>query len=97
MLKFGEKVFHGVQMDSSKFGVICLKIKVSRQVFYFQLGIYSETCLFSKINIMTGFLPHEFLSNQISSVAVSVMCRTRNLIVGVQYQSILEFFFSFCF
>ena len=24
-LKFGGQVFHGVQMDSSKFGVICLK------------------------------------------------------------------------
>ena len=35
MLKFGGKVFHGIQTDSSKFGVICLKIKVSRQVFYF--------------------------------------------------------------
>ena len=26
-LKFGGKVFHGVQTDSSKFGLICLKIK----------------------------------------------------------------------
>ena len=42
---------------------------------------------------MTGFLPHEFVSNQVSSVAVSVMCRTCNLIVGVQYQSVLELFF----
>ena len=44
---------------------------------------------------MTGFLPHEFVSNQDFSVAVSVMCRTCNLMVGVQYQSILEFFFVF--
>ena len=31
-LKFGGQVFHGVQMHSSKFGVICLKIK-ARRVF----------------------------------------------------------------
>ena len=42
---------------------------------------------------MTGFLPHEFVSNQDFSVAVSVMCRTCNVMVGVQYQSILEFRF----
>ena len=42
---------------------------------------------------MTGFLPHEFVSNQFFSVAVSVMCRTCHLMVGVQYQSIVEFFF----
>ena len=29
-LKFGGQVFHGVQTDSSKFGVICSKIKVRR-------------------------------------------------------------------
>ena len=34
-LKFGKQIFHGVQMDSSKFGVICLKIKVRREFFYF--------------------------------------------------------------
>ena len=44
---------------------------------------------------MTGFLPHEFVPGQISSVAVSVICRTCNLMVGVQYQSILELFFFF--
>ena len=37
-LKFGGQVFHGVQTDSSKFGVICLKIKVRRQVFKFLIG-----------------------------------------------------------
>ena len=37
-LKFGGQVFHGVQMDSSKFGVICLKIKVRRQIFKFLIG-----------------------------------------------------------
>ena len=41
---------------------------------------------------MIGFPPHEFLSHQVSSVAVSVMRRTCNLMVGVQYQSILNFF-----
>ena len=46
---------------------------------------------------MIGFPPHKFLSHQISSVAVSVMCRTCNLMVGVQYQSILNFFFFFNF
>ena len=35
-LKFGGQVFHGVQTDSSKFGVICLKIR--RQVFKFLIG-----------------------------------------------------------
>ena len=38
-LKFGGQVFHGVQTDSSKFGVICLKIKVRRQVFKFVIGL----------------------------------------------------------
>ena len=37
-LKFGGQVFHGVQTDSSKVGVICLKIKVSRHVFKFLIG-----------------------------------------------------------
>ena len=46
---------------------------------------------------MIGFPPHEFLPHQFSSVAVSVMCRTCNLMVGVQYQSILNFFFFFNF
>ena len=32
-LKFGGQVFYGVQTVSSKFGVICLKIKVRRQAF----------------------------------------------------------------
>ena len=34
-LKFGGQVFPGVQADSSKFGVICLKIKVRREFFIF--------------------------------------------------------------
>ena len=34
-LKFRGQVFHGIQTDSSKFGVICLKIKVRRQVLNF--------------------------------------------------------------
>ena len=47
---------------------------------------------------MTGFLPHEFVSNEISSVALSVMCRTGSFMVGVQYQSVpVFFFFNFCF
>ena len=32
-LKFGGHVFHGVQMESSKFGVNCVKIKVRREFF----------------------------------------------------------------
>ena len=36
--KFGGKVFHGVQMDSSTFGVICLKIKVRREFCLFLIG-----------------------------------------------------------
>ena len=32
--RFGGQVFHGVQTDSSKFGVTCLKIK-SREFFLF--------------------------------------------------------------
>ena len=31
--KFGGLIFHGVQIDSSKFGVICLKIKPRRHFF----------------------------------------------------------------
>ena len=42
---------------------------------------------------MIGFPPHKFLCHHISSVAASVMCRTCNLMVGVQYQPILNFFF----
>ena len=38
-LKFGGQVFHGVQMDSSKFGVIYLKIKARREFFLFLIGI----------------------------------------------------------
>ena len=34
-LKFGGQIFHGVQTESSKCGVICLKIKVRRHVFKF--------------------------------------------------------------
>ena len=37
-LKFGGQVFHGVQTDSSKFGVICLKTKVRREFFLFLIG-----------------------------------------------------------
>ena len=37
-LKFGGQVFHEVQMDSSKFGVICLKIKARREFFLFLIG-----------------------------------------------------------
>ena len=37
-LKFSGQVFHGVQTNSSKFGVICLKIKGSREFFLFLIG-----------------------------------------------------------
>ena len=37
-LKFGGKVFYGEQTDSSKFGVICLKIKARRVFFLFLIG-----------------------------------------------------------
>ena len=37
-LKFGGQVFHGVQTDSSKFGVIYLKIKARREFFLFLIG-----------------------------------------------------------
>ena len=37
-LKFGGQVFCGVQTDSSKFGVICLKIKARREFFLFSIG-----------------------------------------------------------
>ena len=36
--KFGGEAFHGVQTDSSKFGVICLKLKVRREFFLFLIG-----------------------------------------------------------
>ena len=38
-LKFGGQVFHGVQIDSSKFGVICLNIKARREFFLFLIGL----------------------------------------------------------
>ena len=37
-LKFGGKVFHGVQMDFFKLGVICLKIKIRREFCLFLIG-----------------------------------------------------------
>ena len=37
-VKFGGHVFHGVQTDSLKFGVNCLKIKVRREFFLFLIG-----------------------------------------------------------
>ena len=37
-LKFGGQLFHGVLTNSSKFGVICLKIKIWREVFLFLIG-----------------------------------------------------------
>ena len=38
-LKIGGQVFHGVQTDSSKFGVICVKIKARREFFLFLIGL----------------------------------------------------------
>ena len=38
-LKFGGQVFHGVQTDLSKFGVICVKIKARREFFLFLIGL----------------------------------------------------------
>ena len=37
-LKFGGQVFHGIQTDSSKFGLICFKIKARREFFLFLIG-----------------------------------------------------------
>ena len=62
-LKFGGKVFHGVQTDSSKFGVICLKIKARRVFFVFLIG--NTQCTASlhhvpkKINIL---LSHDIIT-----------------------------------
>ena len=38
-LKFGGHVFYGVQMDFSKFGIICEKIKARREFFLFLIGL----------------------------------------------------------
>ena len=38
-LKFGGQVFHGVQTDSSKFGVVCVKIKARREFFLVLIGL----------------------------------------------------------
>ena len=38
-LKFGGQIFHGVQTDSAKFGVICVKIKARREFFLFVIGL----------------------------------------------------------
>ena len=38
-LKFGGCVFYGVQTNSSKFGVICVKIKARREFFVFLIGL----------------------------------------------------------
>ena len=37
-LKFGGQILPGVQMNSSKFGVICLKSKVRREFLLFSIG-----------------------------------------------------------
>ena len=37
-LKFGGQVFYGVQADSFKFGIICVKIKARREFFLFLIG-----------------------------------------------------------
>ena len=37
-LKFGGQIVHGVQMNSSKFSVICVKIKDRREFFLFLIG-----------------------------------------------------------
>ena len=51
-LKFGGQVFYGVQTDSSKFGVICLKIKVRRiyTVKHSETASLHHIC--KKINIL---------------------------------------------
>ena len=38
-LKFGGQVFYGVQTDSSKFGIIFVKIKARREFFLFLIGL----------------------------------------------------------
>ena len=38
-LKFGRPIFYGVQTNSSKFGVICVKIKARREFFVFLIGL----------------------------------------------------------
>ena len=38
-LKFGGQIFHGVQIDYSKFRVICLNIKARREFFLFLIGL----------------------------------------------------------
>ena len=38
-LKFGGQVFYGVQTDSSKFGIISVKIKARREFFLFLIGL----------------------------------------------------------
>ena len=39
-LKFGGQVFYGVPTDSSKFGIICVKIKARREFFLFLIGVF---------------------------------------------------------
>ena len=55
-LKFSGQVFHGVQTDSSKFGVICLKIKVRREFFLFLIGNTLVVASFTEIKLVTGAL-----------------------------------------
>ena len=38
-LKFSGQVFYGVQTDSFKFGVICVKTKARREFFLFLIGL----------------------------------------------------------
>ena len=45
-LKFGGQVFHGVQTDSSKFGVICLKINQERVFLIFNWEYTVKLLLF---------------------------------------------------
>ena len=41
-LKFGGQILPGVQTNSSKLGVICLKSNSGESFSHFQLGIYIE-------------------------------------------------------
>ena len=38
-LKFGGQVFYRILTDSSKFGIICVKIKGRREFFLFLIGL----------------------------------------------------------
>ena len=67
-LKFGGQVFHRVQTDPSKFGVICLKIKVRREFF---LIFYWENTV--KLLLFITYIQNQYFALLIYFADVTIL------------------------